>query len=94
MTSATVDLVYGTLTADLAEQCAALELAAFPHADPSDLLAAEDIGAYARVFPEGFFVCMDGDRVVGQAAGIFLDFDFEQPQHSIACAASSTTSTP
>jgi GNAT superfamily N-acetyltransferase len=78
------DLVYRTLTEDLAEQCAALELAAFPHADPDDLLSAQDIVAYAEVFPEGFFVCMDGDRVVGQAAGIFLDFDFDHPQHSIA----------
>lgn len=27
---------------------------------------------------------MDGDRVVGQGAGIFLDFDFDRPQHTIA----------
>ena len=39
--------------------------------------------AYAEVFPEGFFVILDGDRVVGQGAGIFLDFDFDHPQHTI-----------
>lgn len=78
------DLRLVNLTEDLAPQCAALELAAFPHADPAELLSEEDIGAYARTFPEGFFVVLDGDRVVGQGAGIFLDFDFDHPQHTIA----------
>jgi GNAT superfamily N-acetyltransferase len=68
----------------MAEQCAALERAAFPTAHPSDLLGEEDILAYAEVFPEGFFVALDGDRVVGQGAGIFLDFDFDRPHHTIA----------
>lgn len=71
------------LNEDLASQCAALELAAFPHADPEDLLTEEDIRAYARTFPEGFFVVLDDDRVAGQGAGIFLDFDFDHPQHTI-----------
>jgi GNAT superfamily N-acetyltransferase len=72
------------LTPELASQCAALELAAFPHADPAELLDEEDILAYAATFPEGFFVVLDGDRVVGQGAGIFLDFDFDHPQHTIS----------
>ena len=72
------------LTADLAPQCAALELAAFPHANAKDLLNEEDIKVYSHVFPEGFFVALDGDRVAGQGAGIFLDFDFDHPQHTIA----------
>jgi len=75
---------YTNLTHELVDQCAALELLAFPHAEPSDLLSAEDIAAYADTFSEGFFVCLDGDRVVGQGAGIYLDFDFDRPQHSIA----------
>ena len=71
------------LTADLAGRCAALEAAAFPHANPEDLLNEEDIRFYSGVFPEGFFVVLDGDRVAGQGAGIFLDFDFDHPQHTI-----------
>lgn len=78
------ELRLGNLTADLAAQCAALELAAFPHANPEDLLNEEDIRVYSQVFPEGFFVVLDGDQVAGQGAGIFLDFDFEHPQHTIA----------
>ncbi len=77
------ELRYGNLTADLAAQCATVELAAFPTADPDELLSEEDFTAYARVFPEGCFVCIDGDRVVGQGAGILLDFDFDAYQHSI-----------
>lgn len=73
-----------TLTKELAGQCAALELAAFPYADPSDLLSEADIVAYSEVFPEGFIVVLEDERVVGQGAGIFLDFDFDHPQHTIA----------
>lgn len=67
----------------LAPACAALERLCFPHADPAELIGVEDMIASSRVFPEGFFVILDGDTVVGQGAGIFLDFDFSRPQHSI-----------
>lgn len=77
-------LRYTTLTPELAAQCAALELAAFPTADPAELFSVEDLLAQADIFPEGFFVVLDGDEVVGQAGGIFLDFDFDNPQHTIA----------
>jgi ribosomal protein S18 acetylase RimI-like enzyme len=77
------DLVYRNLTVDLAEQCADLELRAFPTADPLELLSADDIAAYAATFPEGFFVCIDGTTVVGQGAGILMDFNFDSYQHSI-----------
>lgn len=78
------ELEYVNLTAELAPLCAELELRAFPHADPDDLLSAEDLVVYAATFPEGFFVALDGDRVAGQAGGIFLDFDWAHPQHTIA----------
>ena len=77
------ELVDTTLRTELAPQCGALELLSFPHAERADLISTEDFRAYARVFPEGFFVCLDGDRVVGQGGGILLDFDFSRPQHSI-----------
>lgn len=77
------DFAVVNVTEELAPACAALERLSFPYADPDELLTEEDIRAYARTFPEGFFVVLDGDRVVGQGAGIFLDFDFDHPQHSI-----------
>lgn len=71
------------VTEALAPACGALELLCFPHADPAELIGVEDVIASARTFPEGFFVILDGDRVVGQGAGIFLDFDFDKPEHTI-----------
>ena len=77
------ELRYVNLTKEFAPQCAALELRSFPEIEPADLIDEEGFRAYARTFSEGFFLCLDGDRVVGQGAGIFLDFDFDHPQHSI-----------
>ena len=76
-------LRYTALTPELAPECAAFELAAFPTADPAELFSTEDLLAQAEIFPEGFFVVLDGDKVVGQAGGIFVDFDFDHPQHTI-----------
>jgi GNAT superfamily N-acetyltransferase len=72
-----------TVRDDLVDECARLERACFPHADPAELLDERDIAASARIFPEGFFVVLDGDRVVAQAAGVFVEFDFTRPQHRI-----------
>lgn len=71
------------LTEALAGPCAALERACFPHADPAEILSEADLRASARTFPEGFFVVLAGDEVVAQAGGIFLDFDWDHPQHRI-----------
>lgn len=61
-----------------------IELLSFPMANPDDLLSADDILAYAEVFPEGYFVALEDGLPVGQGAGIYLDFDFGHPQHTIA----------
>jgi GNAT superfamily N-acetyltransferase len=77
------ELRYANLTEAFAPQCAQLELLSFPEAEPADLISEADYRAYARTFPEGFFLCLDRDRVVGMGGGIFLDFDFDHPQHTI-----------
>lgn len=68
----------------MAPELARIELACFPMANPDDLLGEDDILAYADTFPEGYFVAVDGAVPVGMGAGIFLDFDFDNPQHTIA----------
>ena len=78
------ELRYVNLTTEYAAECEKLELLSFPDTEPADLIDEEGFRAYASTFPEGFFLCLDGDRLVGQGAGIFLDFDFDHPQHSIA----------
>lgn len=72
------------LDASMAEELEEIEHLSFPMANRDDLLSAEDIRAYAEVFPEGYFVARLDGRFVGQGAGIYLDFDFDHPQHTIA----------
>jgi GNAT superfamily N-acetyltransferase len=72
------------LAASMADDLEEIEHLSFPMANRDDLLSADDIRAYARVFPEGFFVALEEGKPVGQGAGIYLDFDFEHPQHTIA----------
>ena len=77
------ELRYQNLSEEWAPACRKLELSVFEHANPDDLIGEDDFRAYARTFPQGFFLCLDGDQLVGQAGGIFLDFDFDNPQHTI-----------
>lgn len=72
------------LEASMADALEEIEHLSFPMANKDDLLSADDIRAYARVFPEGYFVAMLDERPVGQGAGIYVDFDFDHPQHTIA----------
>jgi GNAT superfamily N-acetyltransferase len=72
------------LDASMADRLAEIERLSFPLANPDDLLDADDIRAYAEVFPEGYFVALDDGEPIGQGAGIYLDFDFDHPQHTIA----------
>jgi len=71
------------LEADMAPLLERIELTCFPMANPAELLSEADIRAYAEVFPEGYFVAMVDGRPVGMGAGIYLDFDFSSPQHTI-----------
>lgn len=71
------------LEESMADDLEKIELACFPMANPDDLLSADDIRAYARTFPEGYFVALIDGRPVGMGAGIYLDFDFDHPQHTI-----------
>lgn len=68
----------------MADALERIELLSFPMANPDDLLTADDIRAYAEVFPQGYFVATLDGVPVGQGAGIYLDFDFDHPQHTIA----------
>jgi GNAT superfamily N-acetyltransferase len=72
------------LDASMADDLEEIEHLSFPSANRDDLLSADDIQAYARVFPEGYFVALEDGKPVGQGAGIYLDFDFDHPQHTIA----------
>lgn len=77
------ELVYQQATAEYAEAIVELELVCFPTIHPGHLLTAGEVIDQESVFPEGGFVVLDGDAVVGMASGIFTDFDLSVIQHSL-----------
>ncbi len=79
----TTKIVYAGLEPKWVPGAKLVEHAAFETADPDDLLSEEDLYIYCEVFPDGAFVALDGDRVVGLGTGIFVDFDFDHIQHTI-----------
>ena len=76
-------LRYVDLEPDHARAIEELERICFPTTDPTDLTSVKSVLMQYEKFPEGAFVVMDADRVVGFAMGIFVDFDFEHTQHHI-----------
>ena len=59
-----------------------LQFACFPTLDDSQRFKAAHYRKHIEIFPEGQFVVVDGDRVVGATSTIRLDFDFEHCNHS------------
>lgn len=77
-------LVYTEATGMYAAQLRKLELVCFPNLEETDLLTEEEVRVQEDVFPEGAFMVLDGERVVGMASGVFIDFDLEDLQHSLS----------
>ena len=59
-----------------------LQIDCFPTLAPSERMRAEHFLSHARLFPEGNFVVLDGERVVGLGSGFLTDFDFEHTDHT------------
>jgi GNAT superfamily N-acetyltransferase len=78
------ELEYRIATTDYAERMLELEYLCFPTVDRDDLISIAEIEIQAAVFPEGSFIVLDGDRLVGMASGIFVDYDIDEPQHRMA----------
>jgi GNAT superfamily N-acetyltransferase len=65
--------------------CAALEALqrdCFPTLGDSELMLEQHFLSHCRIFPEGDFVALDGERVIALGSGFFTDFDLEHPDHS------------
>lgn len=77
------DLVYVAATPEYAAALRELELICFSDVDPDDLLTQDDVAEQAKVFPEGAYMVLDGDKVVGMGSGIFVDYDMTDLQHSL-----------
>ena len=54
----------------------------FPTLGENELMREEHFLNHCRLFPEGNFVALWRDRVIGLGSGFLIDFDFDQAQHS------------
>src|SRR5262252_6438457 len=69
------------------EHAAALEelqRRCFPTLDDAERFKAAHYRKHIQLFPDGQFVALDGDRVVGATTTLRLDFDFEHLTHTFA----------
>ncbi len=60
----------------------ALQRIVYPSLDPSHWLRREHIESHLRIFPEGQFVALDGDHLVGMTATLRTNYEFEHPDHT------------
>ena len=77
------EITYAPIRVEWAEQLAEIEQTVFSSIGTEDLLSYEDIVGYCKVFPEGGFVALDGDKPIGFGVGLLLDFNFEDAYHSL-----------
>jgi len=54
----------------------------FPTLAASELMLEKHFLNHCRLFPEGNFVALADQRVVGLGSGFLIDFDFNAAQHS------------
>lgn len=47
-----------------------------------ELMNVDMFESQYKIFREGQFVALDGERVIGQGSGFFIDFDFDHPNHT------------
>ncbi len=79
-------LQYVRMTGPMCKAMEALELQAFPTADPADLYDEEALLILAEDFPAGSVVGFDGDgrsEPVAVGLGVRTHFDFANPQHNL-----------
>ncbi len=76
-------LDYVQVAPRFAEDLEELERICFPTTDPADLTSVATVEMQCEKFPEGGFVVLDGERVIGFGMGVFVDFDLDDFQHHI-----------
>ncbi len=77
------DLVFTHQDLDHLERLVDLEARCFPELPPHELVSPETVRLQVELFPEGAFMVLDGERVVGMASGVFVDYDIRHTQHDL-----------
>ncbi len=63
---------------------AQLQKDCFPTLGESELMAEEHFLSHYGIFPQGDFVALDDERIIGLGAGFFINFNFENPNHTFS----------
>jgi GNAT superfamily N-acetyltransferase len=71
-----------TIEPGYAEALEQLQIDCFPTLAPHERMTSEHFLSHCRIFPEGGFVALDGERVMGLGSGFFTDFDLARPGHT------------
>ena len=71
-----------TIQPRYAQALAQLQRDCFPTLAADELLTEADFLNHCRLFPEGNFVALARERLVGLGSGFLIDFDFDYAQHS------------
>lgn len=71
-----------TIAPEYAEALEALQVICFPTLGADELMRQEHFLSHCRIFPEGDFVVLDDEQVVGLGSGFLTDFDFAAPNHT------------
>ncbi len=66
----------------LIPQLVELQIICYPTLADSSRLKAPHLESHLRIFPEGQWVAIDDQRVVGMSAGFLYTFDFDHPHHT------------
>lgn len=61
-----------------------LQRVCYPTLGAQELMLVEHFAAQYEIFAEGQIVVLDGERVIGQGSGFFVDFDFAHPDHTFS----------
>jgi GNAT superfamily N-acetyltransferase len=77
-------LIVASMAPEHAEQLERLQEIVFPTLADDERFKAPHYRKHVEIFPDGQFVVLDGDRVVGMTSTIRMKFDFEHPGHTFA----------
>lgn len=67
-----------------AEQLEELQKTVFPTLSYDEMFRAEHYQKHIELFPQGQFVVVDGDRVVGMTTAVRMNIDFDHTDHTFA----------
>ncbi len=82
----TMQFVIDTLHPRYIDALAALQYACFPTIPASEYYRQEHFASHYQKFPQGSFVALaveaTRETVIGFGSGLYIDFDFDHPNHS------------